>query len=129
MSSKRPTQAVRDAFKAAGLNYECLTKERLELLRIYIVRELKSHDQKTGFKLTMSEQIQICSDAGQCRISSAFLFVDGPYFKKREAISFNRDGFIGVAGWASQDNVDPIIEGTLKWIQDISRPLPIKYTP
>lgn len=129
MSSTRPTQAVRDAFKAAGLTYECLTKERLELLQLYIVRELKSHDQKTGFKLTMSEQIKISSDGDQIRITGAWLFVDGPYFKKREAISFNRDGFIGVAGWASQDNVEPIIEGVLKWIQDISRPLPIEDAP
>lgn len=126
MNIARPTQAVRDAFKDAGLTYECLSKVRLELLRIRIAEEFVAHEAATGFRLRMSEQIQIHGDGTQDQISAAFLFVDGPYFEQREAISFNRGGFIGVAGWASQDNVEPIINGALKWIQEISRPLPIK---
>lgn len=39
------------------------------------------------------------------------------YFEAREAVSFNRDGFIGVAGWADSKNVAPLIEGVLEWAE------------
>ena len=33
------------------------------------------------------------------------------YFDDREAVSFNSDGFIGFAGWASNTNIRPILDG------------------
>ncbi len=37
------------------------------------------------------------------------------YFVDREAISFNRDGFIGMAGWASSENIEPIRDAVIEW--------------
>lgn len=36
-------------------------------------------------------------------------------WKSREAVSFNRDGLIGIAGWADNKNVVPILCGVLMW--------------
>ena len=39
------------------------------------------------------------------------------YFKDREAITFDSDGFVGFAGWADDGNVQPILRATLKWVE------------
>ena len=49
-----------------------------------------------------------------------FLYVDGSYFKKRQAVSIEhnkKDGykFIGFCGWASGCNRIPFIKGFVKW--------------
>ena len=41
------------------------------------------------------------------------------YFDSREAVSFNRDGFIGMAGWASSTNIQPIRLGVVEWANKI----------
>jgi hypothetical protein len=38
------------------------------------------------------------------------------YFDKREAVSFNRDGFIGFAGWGDTTNTAPILKGFTRWV-------------
>lgn len=44
-----------------------------------------------------------------------YFFVRSDYFNGREAISFNLDGFIGFAGWASSINQEPFITAFIKW--------------
>jgi len=45
-----------------------------------------------------------------------YLFANGYYFDKREAITFNlRTKFIGFCGWASGCNKTPFIRGFIKW--------------
>lgn len=41
-------------------------------------------------------------------------------FDRREAISFNPDGFISFAGWADNSNVKPFIEAFSDWISQIT---------
>lgn len=38
----------------------------------------------------------------------------------REAFSFNSDGFIGVAGWASTKNLQPLCQALCKWAEVVS---------
>lgn len=38
------------------------------------------------------------------------------YFNNREAVSFNRDGFIGMAGWASTGNIETIRCAVIEWV-------------
>lgn len=52
-------------------------------------------------------------------IKHCFIMVDGKYFKRREAISFNNDGFIGFAGWASSENCKPINKAFIKWVESL----------
>lgn len=65
--------------------------------------------------MTMSKKYQAVQNRNSA-IGRAFLFVDGEYFKKREAISFNRDGFIGFAGWASDKDVQPFLYAFIEWV-------------
>lgn len=44
----------------------------------------------------------------------------GRYFDDREAVTFNPDGFVGFAGWAADDNVQPVLEGFADWIKDLT---------
>jgi hypothetical protein len=44
----------------------------------------------------------------------------GSYFDNREAVSFNKDGFIGFAGWADDRNVQPVSEGFAKWVKEVA---------
>ena len=36
---------------------------------------------------------------------------------EREAVSFNRDGFIGFAGWSDSKNIGPILLGVGDWLE------------
>ncbi|HAM42113.1 MAG TPA: hypothetical protein DCP69_12500 [Candidatus Omnitrophica bacterium] len=40
------------------------------------------------------------------------------YFTGREAVSFNRDGFVGFAGWSDETNVQPILAGFAEWVNE-----------
>lgn len=51
-------------------------------------------------------------------VSCAYIRCDGAYFKGREAISLNPDGFIGFAGWASDENVRPFCIAFKAWVTD-----------
>lgn len=49
------------------------------------------------------------------RLKECYLYMNSHYFTRRECISFNKDGFIGFAGWADQRNTNPIIDAFIKW--------------
>lgn len=53
--------------------------------------------------------------------ATKFMKCSGSYFEKREAISFNMDGFIGFAGWADDNNVRPILDAVGEWVEWIQR--------
>ena len=48
-------------------------------------------------------------------IQEFYIHCKGTWFDKREAISFNKDGFIGFAGWASDKNALPFTEAFVRW--------------
>jgi hypothetical protein len=45
------------------------------------------------------------------------LHVKGPYFDRREAVTFSTSGFIGFCGWASGTNERPILDGFREWVE------------
>lgn len=53
-------------------------------------------------------------------IKSCFLYLNSHYFTRREAISFNQDGFIGFAGWADDGNLNPLRRAFLEWCKHIA---------
>lgn len=53
--------------------------------------------------------------------STKFMTCSTDQWNGREAISFNRDGFIGMAGWADQSNVDPILRAVGTWLDNMDR--------
>lgn len=60
-------------------------------------------------------RIEYAHDGG---ILCASLCVSGRYFSSREAVTFNPDGFIGIAGWADGTNVKPFIRGLVRWADE-----------
>ena len=63
---------------------------------------------------TVSVRDNTFKDGG---VKKYFLMVDGSYFKRREAISFNDGGFIGFAGWADKYNVQPFLKAFDRWVE------------
>lgn len=49
------------------------------------------------------------------------LRVEGTHFEDREAITFNRDGFIGFSGWAGSRNTKPFIDAFIKWCDFVAK--------
>lgn len=117
-------EEARQAFKNSKIEYADLSYIDIKMLTIYVDNEFKEafiNDEIDDMMYT-NKKIQIKKDK-YLNLTAAFLFVDGAYFEKRECISFNQDGFIGFAGWASDKNVKPIIKGFIKWLKDIERKL------
>lgn len=46
----------------------------------------------------------------------AFIIVKCDNYSFREGISFNKDGFIGFAGWSDKDNVRPFLDAFEEWV-------------
>ena len=107
---------AREKFKSMGLSYEILDESRIRLLYKMVKTELKIFKKEDDAKMNMTR-----SDKLDMRVTNdgefiyAFMYVNGGYFKRREAISFNKDGFIGFAGWASSKNTQPFVRAFMKW--------------
>lgn len=108
---------AREYFKSKGLSYEKIHDYDLLILRYLLVKEIEKSN-KTGetsvntMRISSKQSMTLNPDD---TIQTAFLFMSSHYFENRECISFNRDGFIGIAGWADQGNLNPIKRAFLKW--------------
>ena len=99
------------------------------------LRELISEKGITTDNITQSQlnelhrHLSICLLQSGCfknqfqmdgRKGHPYMTCSSHYFNKREAVSFNSDGFIGFAGWASTNNVIPIRQGVLNWLDELT---------
>lgn len=106
---------------ASKLSYEQITANDIRALEGFLAIEYAQHE-RNGEHMEMHPcyrkkyQPQINLTDGGRGIKSAFLRVSGFYFSGREAISFNEDGFIGIAGWADDTNVKPFLRAFHKWV-------------
>lgn len=105
----------RTAFRDAGLTYDVLSPENLRKLRECInSRMVDSGLFNDTFRCHQRATFKDGLAAIKCRAH---------YFEEREAVTFNEDGFIGFAGWASTESVQPILQGFLHWVLDLSKVL------
>lgn len=126
MSGTLTTEQARQYFKDKNLNYSKITYNDLTKLQLLLIDELNSyiindeHGKEMGmtFRTPLKKDIKVLVRSG---LQYAFLKVDGSYFEKREAISFNRDGFIGFAGWASSRNAQPMLRAFIRWCDEITK--------
>lgn len=95
-------------FKLKGLSYVDI-EPNLDKLCKYLQSELKTH------YIEDSKQMRLSKKVGRNSRGGIYLYVNSFYFKRRECISFNPDGFIGFAGWASTHNVNPILKAFVNW--------------
>lgn len=125
LSDKLTRDQVRDAFNR-NLTYADLCGIDIRALQGFIAIECARHDRKLASKGELLMLMQpsclkkhapnISASTERPGIYEAFLRVDGRYWQGREAVSFNGDGFIGIAGWADDNNVQPFLRGFMRWL-------------
>lgn len=117
---------VREAF-SRNLTYADVEPVDVRALEGFIAIECARHDKQfatnEGLPMLMQpsrhkkhEPFVESSESGA--IHEAYLRVDGRYWQGREAISFNADGFIGIAGWADDNNVQPFLRAFMRWLKE-----------
>ena len=116
---------ARELFYESGLKYSDIGSKEIAELRNCIKQELKEFDNK-GFKMSVNKKMRAeYSEDGSvslCEIRvKGWINNESPYFKNREGITFNRDGFIGFSGWADSKNVIPFVNGFKKWVAQITK--------
>ena len=115
-------EEAREYFKNKGLTYGDVTYESILILCIYLSQELKkSHEigETTVNSLRVSKK-QTFLENSDGEMISAYIYIDSNYFKEREGISFEGDGFIGIAGWADLHNLNPIKRAFLRWCDNLA---------
>lgn len=116
---------VRDYFKNNGLSYQQIDESDIYMLIALLAKDLKQFvfsphvfDDKGNLSINKQTlKINIKNDV----LEQAYIEVKGPYFDNREAISFNTDGFIGFAGWASDENKQVFIDSFKNWVDYLTQ--------
>lgn len=115
-------EEARQYFRDKGLSYHDITEGDILSLLMLLNREIKKSN-KAGE--TSVSTMHMSSKIGMKKrtngtIIKCFLYINSHYFTRREAISFNEDGFIGIAGWADQGNTNPLLRAFLRWCDDLA---------
>ena len=116
------TKEARQYFRDKGLSYHDITEGDILSLLMLLNREIKKSNKAGETSVStmhMSSKIDMKKRTNGT-IIKCFLYVNSHYFTRREAISFNEDGFIGFAGWADQVNTNPLLRAFLRWCDDLA---------
>lgn len=107
-------EKARERFQK-DFSYAMIRETELDHLRRLMQQALVSHDKDMNMQLNVSlkKETKILKRTG---LVHAALTVSGSYFGKREAITFNEDGFVGFAGWASGYNIKPFVDAFEHWM-------------
>lgn len=116
-------EEARKLYKESGLTYANISSIEISKLIDCIKHELSNSDNELEMKLSKLRKSDITYNSDGT-IKNCYLMVDGFYFKRREAISFNSadvkgNEFIGFAGWAGSKNTKPFIVAFEKWLTRI----------
>lgn len=116
------TEEARQYFRGKGLSYDDITEGDILYLLMLLNREIKKSN-KVGetsvSTMHMSSKIDMKKRTNGT-IIKCFLYINSHYFTRREAISFNEDGFVGFAGWADKGNTNPLLRAFLRWCDDLA---------
>lgn len=96
------------------VRYDMLERSDIRSLCTVLNTMLMVHEIAGGMSMVVSSVKVKRDDKG--RLRAAFVRVDGPYFEDREAISFNANGFVGIAGWADSKNRVPFLRAFETWL-------------
>lgn len=103
---------ARELFANSGLTYDDIDERALDVLVAFLDIEL-AHcriEAKTPCQSSMRmrhrRMVRKGIDGG---VDAAEVFVRAHYFDEREAITFEKNGFIGIAGWADSKNTRPFL--------------------
>lgn len=110
------TNEAREFFKNRGLSYDSIHEGDILILCMMLQKELKKSNKagETSVAMTLSKRVDMKKKSNGS-ITECYIYMNAHYFTRRECISFNRDGFIGFAGWADQGNTNPLLRAFLEW--------------
>ena len=106
----------RAKFKELGLSYDDITDGDILTLVMLLNREIKrSIKSGESLKTMYLSDKKVIKHKSNGAITECYLFMNSHIFTQRECISFNKDGWIGFAGWADSGNSNPIRRAFLEW--------------
>lgn len=107
---------LREYFSAKGLTYDSIDEGDILILCMMLQKELKKSNKagETSVTMTLSKRVDM-KKATNGHITECYIYMNAHYFTRRECISFNRDGWIGFAGWADDGNTNPLRRAFLAW--------------
>lgn len=82
------------------------TPDQFMLLYCHVARELIAFDGMSG-----SYRVD--------EIKGRSITVKAHYFEGRQGVTFE-PGFVGFAGWSDDENVQPILKATVKWVEELT---------
>lgn len=97
---------ARELISSAGITTSNITKRQLKALWLRLSTKLIESENYRG-------TYEMNGPTG-----TKFMTCRTDQWSSREAISFNRDGFIGFAGWADDSNVRPILDAVGAWLTE-----------
>lgn len=111
------SEEARECFKNKNLSYNDITEGDICTLVMLLNKNIKlackNHEMSVD-SMRMSQRIK-SKFTTSGKLIECYLFINSHYFRQRECISFNKDGFIGFCGWAGGSNPEPIIKSFIKW--------------
>lgn len=107
-------KGARVYFNQKGLKYSDINEGDILVLCMLLQKELKSDKHNSSTKMRLSPEIESRYERDGQLLECSIL-VNSHYFKNRECITFNPDGFIGFCGWADEKNAVPIVEAFKRW--------------
>lgn len=124
MNKVTPNQEARDYFTNKGLTYADVTKVRfnklVEILQTYLdKRNQEQNNIVDTYKKDYTYKMDKCiynKPTKKRPYMTAYIHVKVDNYSVREGISFNSDGWIGFAGWASTYNTILFTEAFKKWV-------------
>jgi len=111
---------VRELWKYSNCDYNTMF-DNIAVLQNNLTKKFEEHNKINDHKLFLSSRFNYYFTDNTRIISDMYLFVSGTYYIDRECISFNKDGFIGFAGWASSENTAPILEAFIETLSFITK--------
>ncbi len=105
---------ARKYFDECGLTYEDLNIQVVQKLRYFVNKEMVESGLYDGQYRCKQRAFR---SHGYNHYEHRFYGIkcNSDDWKDRECVSFNQDGFIGFAGWASTRNTAPILKGFVAW--------------
>lgn len=117
------TQEARDYFRDKGLTYHDITEGDILALVMILNQEIKrsiKNREMSNSTMHLSQKVDM-KKRSNGTITECYLYINSDYFTRRECINFNRNGFIGLCGWADQGNTNPILRAFLRWCDILER--------
>jgi len=110
-------EEARRTWADTGLRVEDLRPKDLSDLRSRLDQAMRASGLIQGsFRMQRGLGIRHAGD----RLITVELRCRSEYFEGRQAMTFEKDGFIGFAGWADEVNVQPVLVAFTAWCGELA---------